>query len=259
MTEEKKGQNTRENAESCACEEEGKIAVHGGHRKRILERVKTGALCEHECLEVLLFSALPRKNTNDLAHRLLSEFGDMQGVFSATVEQLTRVEGIGENVACFIRTVGLIMQNMSVSAVSSYPKRFTLGAFARFMRREYGSLACEVLDVYVLDGTGALHGRRRCSSLRESKVEVQLQWLMRVLTDFNPSGIVLVHNHPFGGPSPSIADDATTAECRALCEKNGVILCDHFIYSPKGIYSYNLGRQLTEEDLKGAIDGGEDV
>ncbi len=248
---------TEEKREGCINDPLTKTDAHGGHRKRILERVKTGALCEHEYLEVLLFSALPRKNTNDLAHRLLSEFGDMQGVFTASVEQLTRVEGVGENVACFLRTVGLIMQNIASKEENTYPKYFTLGAFSRFMRKEYGGIGCEILDVYILDDKGKIYGRRRSSSLRASRVEVRMQWLMRILADFNPSGVVIVHNHPQGIPIPSSADDSTTEECRLLCEKNGVILCDHFIYSPKGIYSYNMGRQLTEKDFTEDIDGEE--
>ena len=61
------------------------MSEHDGHRHRIIEKLDTGVLCEHELLEILLFNALPRRNTNDLAHRLLTAFGSIRGVFSASV------------------------------------------------------------------------------------------------------------------------------------------------------------------------------
>ena len=71
------------------------MSEHDGHRHRIIEKLDTGVLCEHELLEILLFNALPRRNTNDLAHRLLTAFGSIRGVFSASVEQLKLVDGVG--------------------------------------------------------------------------------------------------------------------------------------------------------------------
>ncbi len=222
-----------------------KTDLHGGHRKRIYERAIKSDLCEHERLELLLFSALPRRNTNDLAHLLLSEFGDIWNVLCAPIEQLRRVPGVGESVACFIASLGIVLKKVMEDGPVHYPSHFNMETFSTFMRKEYGALGCEVLDVYILDDVGKIYGRRRCSSLREKKVEVQLRWLMNVLIDFNPAGIVVVHNHPLGDPTPSQSDDFTTEECRSLCEKNGVIFCDHLIYSSSGIYSYNYGKELS--------------
>lgn len=221
-----------------------KLDLHGGHRKRIYERVKNADLCMHEYLELLLFSALPRRNTNDLAHLLLSEFGDIWGVLSAPVEQLCRVDGIGESVACFIRTIGVVVEGLLKKQERLYPTHFNMETFPTFMQKEYSTLGCEVLDVYILDSEGKIYGRKRCSSLREKRVEVQLQWFMNVLLDFNPAGVILVHNHPHGDATPSQSDDCTTEECRSLCEKNGVVFCDHMIYSNLGIYSYNCGGKI---------------
>lgn len=221
-----------------------KVDLHGGHRKRIYERIKNAELCMHEYLELLLFSALPRRNTNDLAHLLLSEFGDIWGVLSAPIEQLCKVDGVGESVACFLRTIGIVVEGLLKKQETAYPTHFNVETFPMYMQKEYGTLGCEVLDVYILDAEGKIYGRRRCSSLREKRVEVQIQWFMNVLLDFNPSGVLLVHNHPHGDATPSQSDDATTQECRSLCEKNGVIFCDHMIYSNQGIYSYNCGEKI---------------
>ena len=223
-----------------------KLDLHGGHRKRLYERLAKGGLCDHEYLEALLFSGLTRRNTNDLAHLLLSEFGDIRGVLTAPIERLRRVDGVGESLAAFIRTVGILVEKFASYEQVYYPSHYRADEFVRFLREEYASYGFEVLDVYLLDDVGRIHGRQRYTSGREKRVEVQLRWLMNVLLDFNPSGIVLVHNHPKGDCKPSASDDMTTEECRALCEKNGVIFCDHLIYSPEGIYSYHYERQIRD-------------
>ena len=71
--------------------------MHEGHRKRMLERLAQGGenLQEHELLEILLFNAIPRKNTNEIAHNLLNAFGNIDGVFGAEFSQLSEIEGVG--------------------------------------------------------------------------------------------------------------------------------------------------------------------
>jgi len=234
-----------------------KLDLHGGHRKRMYEKIAKGGLCMHEYLEALLFCGVPRRNTNDLAHLLLSEFGDVRGVLTAPVEQLRRVDGVGESLACYIRTVGILVEQFALQTETYYPAQFRLDEFSGFMYKEYGGMTCEVLDVYILDDEGKIYGRRRCSSLREKRVEVQFRWLMNVLLDFNPSGIVLVHNHPSGDFTPSETDNATTEECRSICEKNGIIFCDHLIFSNAGIYSYNFGRAILTKDFVEGVGGND--
>ena len=88
-------------------------SVHQGHRarqrKKLLENGPR-AFADHELLEMLLYYAIPRRDTNELAHRLLERFGSLQGVFSAPVEELSTVEGVGENAAVLLNLVPQIWQ-----------------------------------------------------------------------------------------------------------------------------------------------------
>lgn len=83
----------------------GKVSCHAGHRERLRQRfIRFGAdsLFDHELLELLLFYALPRRNTNEIAHRLIDEFGDLNGVLNAPPEEIKKVKGIGDAAAAFI-------------------------------------------------------------------------------------------------------------------------------------------------------------
>ena len=76
------------------------MGLHDGHRQRSKRRyLALGAegMEDHQLLELLLFYAIPRQDTNETAHRLIQRFGSLQGVLHAAPEELTSVEGVGEN------------------------------------------------------------------------------------------------------------------------------------------------------------------
>ena len=79
--------------------------AHDGHRRRMRERFRREGLngfADHEALELMLFYAIPQRNVNPLAHRLLDTFGSLHGVLDAPVEELQKVEGVGEYAATLL-------------------------------------------------------------------------------------------------------------------------------------------------------------
>ena len=82
------------------------MSIHDGHRKRLKDRFLQFGLdsfTEIQVLELLLFYAVPRQDTNIIAHRLLKRFGRLSRVLDAPVEQLTEVDGIGEHAATLLK------------------------------------------------------------------------------------------------------------------------------------------------------------
>ena len=83
--------------------------VHGGHRSRMKEKMMhfgDQIFDDHELLEMLLYQAIPMRDTNPIAHRLLATFGSLEGVFQATKEELVLVDGVKEKTAELILSVG---------------------------------------------------------------------------------------------------------------------------------------------------------
>ena len=67
---------------------------HNGHRARMRERFRTEGLdgfAPHEVLELILFYAIPQRNVNPLAHKLLEVFGSLHAVLDAPAEDLAKV------------------------------------------------------------------------------------------------------------------------------------------------------------------------
>ena len=83
--------------------------IHKGHRARMkykLENYGPRIFDTYELLEMLLYYVIPYKDTNPIAKRLLAEFESLDGVLSAPVSELVKVDGIGERCAQFISLVG---------------------------------------------------------------------------------------------------------------------------------------------------------
>lgn len=83
--------------------------LHSDHRSRLRDRLLsfgTESLAEHELLELLLFTPIRRRNTNAIAHRLIERFGSLFGVLDAPMEELAKVDGMGDVSARFLHDFG---------------------------------------------------------------------------------------------------------------------------------------------------------
>lgn len=211
---------------------------HKGHRKRLYEKLKAGGLLhDHELLEMLLFNAYPRKNTNPIAHKLLDTFGSLRGVFDANIEELCAVKDVGENIACYLKTVGMC----SYGAYSAEGNNVTLrnyGDFKDYASVRLRSMTEEAVEIYVLDRAGKIKYVYSHSVGDKHRVRVNHDEITRLISG-KPYGIVMAHNHLTGSSEPSAEDDKFTGEVQVLCGINGVRLFDHCIYAADNdVYSY---------------------
>ena len=114
--------------------------VHEGHRDRLRERFEKEGLLhfqDHEVLELMLFYAIPRKDTNPIAHRLLDAFGSLTGVLEAQISDLEKVEGIGHNTAVYIKLNVEIMKKYRTDKLKRSVRIVTM--------KDAGEYACELL------------------------------------------------------------------------------------------------------------------
>ena len=219
---------------------------HYGHRKRIIEKLEGNFLLDHELLEILLFNAVPRRNTNDLAHRLLARFGSIPNVFSASFQELCEVDGVGESVAAYLCSLGKINKKFGEQKRKEFQSRYDMQKFCAYIMDKYGREETEVIDAYALDKTGKIFETRRftCESL--ARVDVEPAELSQFLLAFRPAGLIMVHNHPTGEARASKQDDMMTRKAQMICSMQNILFCDHLIYGVNGIYSYYLDGKLVE-------------
>ena len=234
--------------------------MHEGHRRRMYEKLKAGDnIFEHELLEMLLFNAYPRKNTNPVAHELLNRFPSISAVLSASFEELIAVPGVGEQVALYLMCLGKCIERGNRTDCFTVIKN--RGEAFGMVGMRLGGKTAEVLEIYLLDRNGKV--LRICSYTSDEchKVTVKPEEIIKLISVSRPYGILVAHNHTSGSARPSPADDDFTKECQIICSMNNVRFYDHIIYAaPDNIFSYFDSGKLTEIERKfsiGSIIGNE--
>lgn len=123
------------------------------------EIAKDGAssLEDHKLLETILFGARPRVDTYPLSHRLLKRFGTLDGVFSASREELLEIEGLGERCADYLAACGELITRSVFEYLASRSDTTDreLSEAVRWLLRNKGTDSFVVL---VYGSNGALAG-----------------------------------------------------------------------------------------------------
>lgn len=213
--------------------------MHEGHRQRMYKKlVEGGNFYDHEILEMLLFNAFPRKNTNPVAHALIGRFGSLSAVFKADVEELKSVDGVGESTAVYLKCVGECISRIAERRQSATTIK-NRGDVRAFVTRRLRGKTSEVLEMYFLSKSGAVKRVFTYTSENEHRVTVPVQQLAAGIAKGKPHAVIFAHNHLNGNSSPSQADDHFTKLIQLICDINGAELYDHCIYSSdENIYSY---------------------
>lgn len=211
------------------------------------EKLENGDnLFDHELLEILLYNAYPRMNTNPVAHALMERFCSISEVLSASCEELRTVEGVGKNVARYLRCVGECAARAcfidGVAELKNY------GDIKRFTALRMRGKTEERLEFYFLEKGGKVKRLVDYTSNDKTQVTMRAKELINLIAAVKPYGLVMAHNHPDGNPEPSERDDMFTRQVQLVCTMNNVILYDHCIYSESGIYSYYDSGKI--EDIK---------
>lgn len=226
--------------------------MHEGHRKRMLERLDDAEhLQDHELLEILLFNAIPRKNTNPLAHELLTEFVSLDGLMRASFEELLNVDGIGTETAAYLRCISILCDRLKKNS-ESLPRLFNVRDFSGFLFERYASLQEEVVELFALDAQQHILSGKRFGVRASDRVSLAPEEVNAFLAMRRPAGLVVAHNHPKAPAAPSAADDKFTAQMQVVCSMNNIRLYDHIIVGTDGTYSYFLVGRM--EEIRRAFD-----
>ncbi len=204
-----------------------------GHRDRVRNRFMTddtNELPESVVLEAFLHSIIPRRDTHDLAARLLKEFGNFAQVVDAPLESLMRVEGVGKTVATQLKMLSSYLR-CYMRAKQGYVKAITNSDEAGGVLLPYFfGQTKELVYVLCLNSAGKLLGCDLVSEGSLGAVQLMIRELLAVALKYHATGVVLAHNHPFGVALPSDDDILATKRLKEVLFGSELMLVDHLIF-----------------------------
>ena len=208
-----------------------------GHRSRLRKRLLDGgsdALAEHEVLEYLLMTAIPRKDVKPLARSLLQRFGGLAGVFNADSSALARHPGMGEVSAAAVRIVAVAARRLARAEASEKPVVDSWNKLIDYLTIDMAHLTVERVRVLYLDLKNRLIRDEHLADGSIDEAAIHPREVIRRALDLGAAALVLVHNHPSGNPEPSRADIDITNRIAEAGRLMGVMLHDHVIIGREG-------------------------
>lgn len=216
------------------------MGIHDGHRARL-----RASFLEHglrsmndiNALELLLFYALPRRDTNETAHLLLERFGSLDGVFSAPIEELCEVEGVGEYAAALITLIPEIMKKARLSKVREIKQIKCSEDAGEYLLPYFMNEQDEVVYMLCLDAKRAVICCTEMGRGVVNTVDANIRRMVEKALKVKACSVIIAHNHPDGIAIPSREDDVFTKCLYDALETVGIRLEDHIIVADEDYIS----------------------
>ncbi len=222
--------------------------VHSGHRERaraLFLKRDFSSMPDHEILEILLFFAHPRNDTNALAHELIKVFGNLENVLSAPYEELVKIKGIGDSAAVLlilfsklsVRYCAYLQEDNGCKSNSQIEKELV----AMFQHESK-----ELVMAVLFDAKGKLMNISQVGKGGINDASFRARELIEIALRCNASKIILAHNHPQSFAVPSAADIETTRGVKRLLRQIDIELLDHWIIAGSDSFSMKDSKKYCD-------------
>ena len=208
------------------------MSIHEGHRQRLKNRFRSEGLDhfeEHQVLELLLYYVIPRKDTNPIAHELLTRFGSLAQVLEAQPEELAKVPGMGDSAATFLSLITSVGRYYLVNRTMQETILPTIENCGRYLMPYFYGRRNETVFLLCLDAKCKV---LCCKELGEGSVNsagVPIRRIVETALAVNATSAILAHNHPSGFALPSGEDVQTTRRVARALDAVEIGLVDHIV------------------------------
>ena len=214
---------------------------HLGHRKRLRERFlhsDADNLPDYELLELMLFAALPRRDTKPIAKDLLRRFGSFGEVISADPDKLKEINGLGDAGVVALKATQAAALRLLQTKMREAPVISSWQALIDYCTAQMAYGATEQFRVLYLDRKNKLIADEAQQKGTVDHTPVYPREVVKRAFDLNASALIMVHNHPSGDPTPSRADIDMTRKVKDAATAVGLTLHDHIIVARDGHTSF---------------------
>jgi DNA repair protein RadC len=214
---------------------------HLGHRNRLkvrYERAGVTGMQDYEVLELLLFYAIPRRDTKALAKDLLEKFGSLKKLMDADPKEIEALPGVGSQTSLLIQLVkDLGILYLHAKALETAQISSTK-ALLDYCMASMGGLKDEQFKVVYLNAQNRII---KTEVIQEGIVNQAVVYPRKILEKAlknKASAVILVHNHPSGNIKPSEADIRLTRTLQDTARVLDILIHDHIIVGENRYFSF---------------------
>lgn len=217
-----------------------------GHRLRLKQKLlrTTEGLADYELLEVLLFSAIPRKDVKPLAKHLLIHFGNLSNLINADKEKLLLVEGMNENICCSLYLIRELIKRILKHKIVKQNVISSWDSLLDYLKSSMTSLKIEQFRILFLNKKNVLIAEEIIGIGTIDQAPVYPREIVKRALFHEAGAIILVHNHPSGSSKPSKADIELTSKIIETCNSVNINVHDHVIIAGNDYYSFKSNMLL---------------
>lgn len=221
------------------------MSVHKDHRQRVKARFSAEGLDsfnEHQVLELLLFYAIPQRDTNEIAHNLINRFGSLAQVIDAPVKELIKVDGIAENAAIFLSLIKQFERYYHVNRALESSVLTTIEQCGKYLVPFFNGRTHETVFLLSLDAKCKVLSCRMVEEGNVNSAGISIRKIVDMALTENASSVVLAHNHPSGVAIPSDEDIQTTMKIAQALNFVDITLVDHIVVADGDYVSISQSR-----------------
>ena len=207
-------------------------ADHTGHRSRMKKKLAQQGLDvfePHEVLEILLYYAIPQRNTNDIAKNLIDRFGSFSAVLDAPLDSLMKA-GLTEHQALYLKMIPDVTRLYLLDKYHNPDKVLDSSDLADYIiDRFVGLEETEHVLLLLLDKKGKEVYSGIIARGDFHSANVSFRDIVTLSLNYGAVYAVLAHSHPSGYAMPSKEDVLMTKDLKKALQLVDVTLVDHFI------------------------------
>lgn len=214
--------------------------LHEGHRDRFRKKfIEEGgeAFEDHELLEILLYYAIPRISTNEIAHRLIDEFGSLANLMEAEPETISKKCKVSMNTAVLITLIPQMAKKYYLSKSGEKTDLSSCKKAGDYIKNYYLGEMKEKFLILCLNSQNKLIKADFLSEGTIDEVNVYTREIVEFVINNRAYAIIMAHNHPGGSLTPSQDDIDLTKTIISALDPIGIKVRDHIIVSGENFLS----------------------
>jgi DNA repair protein RadC len=219
------------------------IRSFDGHRRRAKQKLAIAGvdnLFDYEIVELMLFLIFKRQDVKQLAKDLLNKFKTIDGILNAPKKQLLEMKGIGPST---IEAIQIISGVTKAALKSKIMKKSSIENFddvIAYCKINMKHLVAEELRIIFLNTLNAVIADEVLQAGDIDSISIHPRNIIGRCIEIGAKGIILVHNHPSGDPTPSANDVYTTKRLRKTARMLDIDLVDHIIIGGDKYISFSI-------------------